>query len=143
MNQIKIKLLDKDATLPTRANPTDAGLDLYASEECTFEPGQLKMVKTQIAVAIDPGYVGLIRDRSSIGSTGLKVTCGVIDSGYTGEVKVVLINLSGAPRYISKGMRFAQMLLVKIATPDIVEEGDELVSEGCRMARGFGSSGAF
>jgi len=140
METIKIKVLNENGKLLTRANPYDAGLDLYASEEVLLGPGEIKLIPTSISLSIDPGYVGLIRDRSSVGSSGLKVTCGVIDSGYRGEVKVVLINLSSTRRVITKGMKFAQILIVKIAIPAIIQV--DSLEETVRGDRGFGSSGS-
>src|ERR1700722_19523667 len=92
---INILRVHPDATLPTRAHPDDAGLDLYNLEDFKMAPGEGKMIKTGIALAVPQGHVGLVADRSSLAKRGLKTAGGVIDAGYRGEVGVVLWNISG------------------------------------------------
>lgn len=139
MKTIQVKRLGTEATLPTRSNPTDAGLDLYASADVEFKPNDIVMVPTQIAVGIQPGYVGLVRDRSSVSKTKLKVTAGVVDAGYTGEVMVVMLNLSGQHGSIRRGQKFAQLLIIPVATPEVAEVSHLGLTE--RGDKGFGSSG--
>ncbi len=140
MKQIRIMKLGDRATLPTRGHPNDAGLDLYAAETVDFRPGQVIVVPTHIAMEIPPGYVGLIRDRSSVGKRKLKVTGGVIDAGYTGSVDAVLLNLGGEHGCIRQGERFAQILLLPVATPEVVEVSE--LTPTSRGSAGFGSTGA-
>ena len=133
------KRLDPRATLPTRAHHDDAGLDLYVLEDLTLAPGEGGMARTGIAVAVPAGHVGLIADRSSLAKRGLKTVGGVIDAGYRGELGVILWNLSGQKQKLSAGDRLAQLLIVPIATPAVVEL--EALDETARGAGGFGSTG--
>lgn len=138
-DNIKVLKLDQSATLPTRAHKDDAGMDLYASEDVSYNPGQIIVIPTKIAVDIKPGHVGLVCDRSSMGKKGFKVAGGVIDAGYRGECNVVLMNLTGNHGCIRKGDKVAQMLIIPISTPNIVEVNALDVTE--RNNKGFGSSG--
>lgn len=138
--EIKIKLLSKDATLPSRTNPEDAGLDLSSSEEAfIIKAGEGRMIKTDVALALPPNTVGMICDRSSMGKKGLKVHGGIVDVPYRGEVRVILWNHSGSDVEIKKGDRIAQILVIPIllCTPKEVSELDET----SRGDKGFGSSG--
>jgi dUTP pyrophosphatase len=141
MKRIEVLLLDPTkATLPTRAHAHDAGLDLYASADTPYKPGEVFVVKTDVAVGIEPGFVGLVRDRSSVSKTGLKVTAGVVDAGYTGECCVVMLNLSGEHGCVRRGQKIAQLLIMPVATPAVVETYS--LGESARGVKGFGSSGA-
>lgn len=141
MKTIQVYRLNERATLPTRAHSTDAALDLYALEDIAIPLGSTCLVKTGIAANIQPGYVGLLRERSSIGKRGFKVAGGVIDAGYSGDISVLLMNVSHKEPYqVKAGDRIAQLLIVPIATPE-VEEVFELWSSE-RGHKGFGSSGA-
>lgn len=131
-----------DATLPTRAHADDAGLDLYALEAHLLGHEEGRVVRTGIAVALPPGHVGLVADRSSLAKRGLKTSGGIIDSGYRGEIHIVLWNLSGSPVAIAPGERIAQLLVVPIATPAVQEVATpELLGASERGTKGFGSSG--
>lgn len=140
MQLINVKKLDENATIPTRAHDEDAGLDLYSSADVGYTADQLiVVVPTGIATEIVDGYVGLIRDRSSVSRSGLKVTAGVVDAGYTGEIVIVFLNLSKKAGVISKGQKIAQMLVFAISTPRV-----RLVDEfrpTTRGENGFGSTG--
>lgn len=136
---LKIKKMAEAATLPTRAHPGDAGLDLYGAEDALIEPKQGKLLRTGIAIELEPGFVGLVADRSSLAKRGLKTAGGVIDSGYRGEIHIVLWNISGEPIHIKAGERVAQLLIIPVATP-AVQEATEL-NDTSRGAKGFGSSG--
>ena len=94
MTNLKVKLLSKNAVLPTRNLKTDAGIDLYASEDVFIPQGTTKVVKTDVAIQVPEGMVGKIEDRSSLASKGLRTGGGVVDCGYAGEVKVVIHNLT-------------------------------------------------
>ena len=139
MRTISIQKLHPEAKVPTRAFTDDAGLDLVTVETHTLAPGEGKIFKTGIAIAIDPGYVGLIWDRSSMGKRGIKTLGGVIDSGYRGEVGVILWNLSRNEQEIKSGERIAQLLIQSIATPQTVEVS--VLTETDRKGGGFGSTG--
>ncbi|MBI3553624.1 MAG: dUTP diphosphatase [Elusimicrobia bacterium] len=131
--------LDPKAVLPTRAHPDDAGLDLYALEDAELSPGDGKVVRTGVAVAVPAGHAGLICDRSSMARRGLKTAGGVIDAGYRGELGVVLWNISGQVQKIAKGERIAQLLIMPAATPAVREVPS--LDATARGAKGFGSTG--
>jgi len=139
MEQIEIMRLDSDAILPTRAHSNDAGLDLYGLENQTIEPGQGKMLRTGVAMAIADGFVGQVADRSSYARKGLKTAGGIIDAGYRGEVQIIMRNLTNAPIHLEKGDRIAQLLIVPISTPSVKEVTE--LSDTHRGEKGFGSSG--
>lgn len=157
---LRIKTLSADATVPTRNNPTDSGLDLYASVDVIIEPGETVIVPTDIAIALPSGYEAQVRPRSGItAKTKLRVQLGTIDEGYRGGIGVIVDNVSmagdedyglnyidGSPeKYTStvykihKGDKIAQLVIAPYATPtvDIVAELDSTD----RGADGFGSSG--
>ncbi len=138
---LQVKKLNKDAKLPSRANPKDAGLDLFALEDVFCDIGNSCTVHTGIAVNIDGGYFAMVSDKSSVARTGFKVTAGVVDAGYTGEVSVELLNVVGAHKLIKKGQKVAQLLILPIVLPEVLEV-DEL-PKGDRGDKGWGSSGMF
>jgi dUTP pyrophosphatase len=140
---LSVRRLDARARLPTRAHPEDAGLDLYALEEATLAPGARAEIQTGIAVEIPPGHAGLVVPRSGLAARhgiALANAPGLIDSGYRGELRVLLLNTDRAFEYrVSAGDRVAQLVLVALA-PTTVTEVSEL-TESARGAGGFGSSG--
>lgn len=136
---LAMKRLEAGATLPTRAHPDDAGLDLYALEDAALAPGAGGIVKTGVALAIPDAHVGLVCDRSSMAKKGLKTAGGVIDAGYRGELGVMLWNISGQAHAIKKGERIAQLLVIPIAVP-VPHEVEDLGATA-RGAGGFGSTG--
>lgn len=139
---IKIKRLTPDAIIPNYANPHDAGMDLYTRETVTLQPDERKLISTGIAMAIPPGYVGLIWDKSGIaGKYGIKTMAGVIDSGYRGEIKIVLHNLSKHSYTFDKGTKVAQMLIQAVEQKQIMEV--EKLDDTTRGEGGFGSTGDY
>jgi dUTP pyrophosphatase len=138
-DKIEVVRVSPDAVLPTRAHPDDAGLDLYNLDDVLLEPGEGKVVKTGIALALPPGHVGLVADRSSLGKRGIKTAGGVIDAGYRGEIHIVLWNISGASVQLKRGERIAQLLILPVATPAVSEVST--LDETSRGTKGFGSSG--
>jgi dUTP pyrophosphatase len=140
---LKVRRLDPRARLPTRAYPADAGLDLYALEDAALDPGERASVRTGIAIEIPEGEAGLVLPRSGLAARhgiALVNAPGLIDAGYRGEVRVLLLNTDRDSAFtISAGDRIAQLVLVKVQTPDVVEVEELAVSE--RGAGGFGSSG--
>ena len=136
---LEIQKLNEAATLPTRAYPDDAGLDLYSSEDATIGPAHGVLVGTGVAFAIPTGHVGMVCDRSSMAKKGLKTAGGIIDAGYRGEVKIILWNLSKEPISVTRGERIAQLLVLPIQTPAVKEV--KVLSEAQRGDKGFGSSG--
>ena len=139
MKTLPFQKLNPEAKIPMRAYSHDAGLDLSSVETHTLAPGEGKIFKTGIATAIEPGFVGLVWDRSSMGKRGIKTLGGVIDSGYRGEIGVVLWNISQVPQEIKSGERIAQLLIQAVSTPQTIEVSDLSTSD--RAAGGFGSSG--
>lgn len=137
---VEVKKLDPSAKLPVRAHEGDAGLDLCALKGTTIGAGERGVVGTGIAIAVPPGHVGLIMDRSGLAAKqGMTNLGGVIDAGYRGEWKVIMLNTSDKPYEVAAGERIAQILVVPIALPDVCE-----VSELDDTMRGdghFGSTG--
>ena len=131
------------ATVPRRAHPTDAGLDLAAHREVTIGPKETVIVGTGNAAAIRPGAVGLLAGRSSLplkyDGVTLANNVGILDSPYRGEIGVILRNASDVPVTIPAGERIAQLLIIPIEIPEVVVV-DELPASG-RGAGGFGSTG--
>ena len=135
------KILD-DAIIPHYAHPDDAGMDIFSAEEMTIKAGERKNVRTGIKMEMPEGFVALVWDKSGLAAkNGIKTMAGVIDSGYRGEIGIVLANLSGRDYKIEKGQKIAQMLIQKAERAEI-EEVKEL-SETKRGADGFGSTGLF
>jgi dUTP pyrophosphatase len=136
--------LDKRAVLPTRAHAGDAGLDLYALEPGVLEPGQRASVATGIAVEIPPGQAGLVLPRSGLATRhGISIVNapGLIDSGYRGELRVLLLNTDREQRFeIAAGARIAQLVLVSVQLPGVVEV--DALGDSERAGGGFGSSGS-
>jgi dUTP pyrophosphatase len=141
---LRVRRLDERAVLPTRAHPGDAGLDLHALEGATLEPGGRAAVPTGIAVEIPPGYAGLVLPRSGLAlrhGIALVNAPGLIDSGYRGEVRVLLLNTDRAASFeVLAGDRIAQLAVVRSEMVSAVEVQE--LSASARGAGGFGSSGA-
>ena len=142
MIELPILRLRDDAVLPRGAYDGDAGLDLAACESVTLEPGERAVVGTGLAVAIPPGYAGFVQPRSGLASRhGITIvnTPGLVDSGYRGELRVVLLNTDRDESFtVEPGMRIAQLVVLPVPSIDLVEV-DEL-PESERGVRGFGSS---
>lgn len=128
--------------MPQRAYTGDAGLDLASSERVELGPGERALVGTGLAVAIPEGYAGFVQPRSGLAARhGLTVvnSPGLVDSGYRGELRVVLLNTDRTePFVVEPGMRIAQLVVLPIPELELVEV-DELPSSE-RGVRGFGSS---
>ena len=139
---MKVKKLVENAILPTKAHAGDLGYDLYTSAPMAIFPGEVKLVSTGISVQFPEGYGALIRDRSSVATKQyLFVVAGVIDNGYTGEIKIALYNGGGDVAKITEGTKIAQMILVPTVNFDI-EEVTETTSADGRGSNGFGSTGS-
>lgn len=141
MVQLKVKKLSDTASIPIYATEGAAGMDLFSDEEVELKPMEIRAVGTGIAVEIPQGYEGQVRPRSGLALKGITVANapGTIDSDYRGEVKVILINLSGKKFKIEKGMRIAQLIISRCGRVE-VEEVSEL-SDTKRGEGGFGSTG--
>jgi dUTP pyrophosphatase len=140
--EIPVTRLRDDAILPTRAYAGDAGLDLAACERHEIGPGERALVGTGIAVAIPDGHAGLVTPRSGLATkNGITIvnTPGLVDSGYRGELRVILHNTDRSePFVVERGMRIAQLLVVAMPGAEL-REVDEL-PESERGVDGFGSS---
>lgn len=141
--RLLVQRLDPDLPLPAYQQPGDAGLDLCAAEDVRLAPGERRVVGTGIAVAIPSGYCGLTTPRSGLAARlglGIANTPGVIDAGYRGEVKLILVNLDGHEEIeLRRGERVAQLLIVPVAWAQVVETGELPPSD--RGTGGFGSTG--
>ena len=132
--------LSQDATTPTKANESDAGFDLYASHGTIIEKHTHKLIKTGIAMQIPKGYVGVIWPRSGMAyKYGIDVFAGVIDSGYRGDIGVILFNSQYSDYNVEKGDRIAQLVLQKVEDFELVEASD--LNNTDRSEDGFGSTG--
>lgn len=138
-----VRRLDPLALVPSRAYPGDAGLDLHALEPVVLGPGERASIPTGIAVEIPDGLAGLVLPRSGLAARhgiALVNAPGLIDSGYRGEIRVLLLNTDRHHPYeFEPGERIAQLLLIRYEAPEVVEV-DEL-SGSARGSGGFGSSG--
>jgi dUTP pyrophosphatase len=142
MNELPFKRLTADATLPVRAYAGDAGLDLAAAERVEIGPGERALVGTGLAVAIPEGYGGFVQPRSGLAANhGITIvnTPGLVDSGYRGELKIILLNTDRERTFVVEpGMRIAQLVILAVATPQPVEVAELPDTE--RGEKGFGSS---
>jgi dUTP pyrophosphatase len=140
---LRFTRLAEHAVPPAQAHPGDAGYDLFAAEAAVLEPGRRASVGTGIAVAIPEGCAGLVLPRSGLAAkhgVTLANAPGLIDSGYRGEVRVLLLNTDpDLPFDVAVGDRIAQLLVVRFESPP-VEEADSL-DETPRGSGGFGSTG--
>lgn len=141
--QLRVVKLKDEAVLPTRAHAGDAGLDLYACEAAHIGPGERWSVGTGVAVEVPEGHAGLVLPRSGLArehGIALVNAPGLIDSGYRGEVRVLLLNTDPAETFkVEPGERVAQLVISPIALPEPVEA--EALGESARGDGGFGSSG--
>jgi len=141
--QIRMSKLKDEAVLPTQAHEGDAGLDLYACEAAHLGPEERWSVGTGVAVEVPDGHAGLVLPRSGLArehGIALVNAPGLIDSGYRGEVRVLLLNTDPAEIFrVEPGERIAQLVIVPIAQAEPVEV--EALSESARGDGGFGSSG--
>ena len=142
MIELAVRRLRSDARLPEQAYDGDAGLDLVACESVVLGPGERAVVPTGIAVEIPAGYAGFVQPRSGLAARhgiGLVNSPGLIDSGYRGEIRVVLINTDASEAFaVEPGMRVAQLVIAPVAAVRLVEVEELATSE--RGARGFGST---
>ena len=141
---LRVRRLDPRATLPSRAHAGDAGLDLHALTPGRLAPGARAMVPTGLAVEIPPGQAGLVLPRSGLAARhgiALVNAPGLVDAGYRGELRVLLLNTDPATPFAwAAGDRIAQLVLVAVGLGEVVEA--DALQESERGAGGFGSSGA-
>ena len=137
---IKVKLLTEDSKAPTRNTPTDAGLDLYSSETALIRGREWKAISVGISISIPDGFYARIAPRSGLAyKHGLDVFAGVVDSGYRGEIKVILYNAGKKDYLINIGDKIAQLIIEKCYNwePEISSD----LENSKRGENGFGSSG--
>jgi dUTP pyrophosphatase len=141
--ELPIQRLRTEAVLPERAYHGDAGLDLAACERVELAPGERAVIGTGLAVAIPQGYAGFVQPRSGLADRhGISIvnSPGLIDSGYRGELKVILINSDGSqPFVVEPGMRIAQLVVLEVPELELTEVDELPATE--RGVRGHGSSG--
>jgi dUTP pyrophosphatase len=138
---VAVRRLRPDAHVPRQAYEGDAGLDLAACESVILAPGARAVVPTGLAVEIPEGYAGFVQPRSGLAARhgiGVVNSPGLIDPGYRGEIRVVLLNTGREPFAVEPGMRIAQLVVLPVAAVRVVEVDELAASE--RGARGFGSS---
>jgi dUTP pyrophosphatase len=132
--------LSKDAEAPEYAFATDAGFDLKAIENVSFFPFEQKTIRTGIAIEVPEGYVGIVRDRAGIvQKMDVHTVAGTFDSGFRGEVSIMLVNMNDKTIEVEKGMRIAQIILVPVVRAKINEV--KKLSQTERGDRSFGSTG--
>ncbi len=141
--EIQIKLLEENWECPAYQHPgEDAGMDLQSRVDCTINPGEFVQVPTGIAIALPPGLVGYVNPRSGLarlyGITVLNAD-GVIDSGYRGEIAVILINHGSRPFSIKKGDRIAQLIIHRFEQVQWLPVTE--LTNSARQDKGFGQSG--
>ena len=141
--ELRVRRLDPAARLPARAHGDDAAYDLCALRDATLGPGERATIATGIAIELPAGHAGLVLPRSGLAARhGIAIVNapGLIDSGYRGELKVLLLNTDrDEPFTMAAGDRIAQLVIVAVATPQIVEAG--ALTATLRGEGGFGSSG--
>jgi len=140
--RVLVQRLDPGLPVPGRARPGDAGVDLYAAAAVTLGPGDRATVGTGVAVAIPEGYAGLVAPRSGLAQRhglGIVNAPGVVDSGYRGEIRVILVNHGVVPVTLARGDRIAQLVVVPVHGGELLEV--EQLPDSERGERGFGSSG--
>ena len=143
MIRLPVRKLHPEAVVPGRAYAGDAGLDLSACEPAELAPGERAVVGTGVAVAIPAGHAGFVQPRSGLADRhGITIvnSPGLIDAGYRGEIKVILLNTGVEPFAVTPGMRIAQLVVVPVAAVELEETDDLPDSE--RGDRGHGSSGS-
>ena len=139
---LRFRKLRPDAVLPSYAHPSDAGMDVRSVEDLTIAPGQRALVHTGLVMLLPPMYEAQVRPRSGLAlKSGVTVlnTPGTIDSGYRGEVGVILVNFGDEYFQVRKGDKIAQIVIAPVTQPEIVETTE--VDETDRGAGGFGSTG--
>jgi len=139
--ELRVKRIHPEAKLPVYGHSGDAGLDLFSVVDRELAPGEIFPVPTGIQVAVPAGHVGLVWDKSGISLKSVHRLAGVVDSGYRGEVQVVMINLGAAPFAVRKGMKIAQMLVQPVAAVSVIE--CETLDGTSRGEGGFGSTGLY
>lgn len=141
--EILVQRLDPGVPVPSRAHPGDAGLDLHAAEDVTLKPGERASIPTGVAVAIPEGYAGFVVPRSGLAAKhgiGVVNAPGLIDSGYRGEIRVLLVNLDQYEAVeLRRGERIAQLVIQRVEEATLREVAE--LPPSARGEGGFGSTG--
>ncbi|MFA4855760.1 MAG: dUTP diphosphatase [archaeon] len=140
--KLRVKRLCEEAKIPEYAHEGDSGMDLYSIEDLTLAPGERRLVKTGLQIALPRGFEAQVRPKSGLAANfGVTIlnTPGTIDSGYRGEIMAIMVNLGSQPYRVEKGKKIAQMVIAKVEEAK-VEEVDSL-DETARKGNGFGSTG--
>ena len=137
--RIKVKKLKENAKLPKYAHPGDVGMDMYAMETVTINPGEHCRLFHGFAMEFPEGYMAKVFDKSSISKAGLHTLGGVFDAGYRGEYNTHLVNLGSEPYTVEEGDKVSQLVLVPVSIAEIEETGT--LSESARGLGAFGSTG--
>ncbi len=138
MQILKVKRIHPTVKLPRYAHATDAGMDLYLPEAIELAKDERRMIGCGFSLELPPGTVGRLLHKSSRAKEGLTIASGVLDEGYRGEVKAILWNISGKPISLTAGTPYAQILVLPVLHPEIIEADD--LSETARGEGGFGST---
>jgi dUTP pyrophosphatase len=142
---VEVVRLDPDLPLPSYAHPGDAGADLVTTVDVTLAPGERAMVPTGVAIALPEGFVALVHPRSGLAARhGLSIVNapGTVDSGYRGEIKVLLVNHDPAePIELSRGDRIAQLVVQRYERVEFAEV--DVLPDSVRGDGGYGSTGGF
>lgn len=144
MITVRFKKIKSHAVVPSYAHPTDAGMDLYSSEDYVVPAGKHILVSTGIIMALPVGYEGQVRPKSGLAlKNGITVlnTPGTLDADYRGELGVILMNHSSVDFAVKRGMKVAQLVLKKFETAELVEDNNLDAVETKRGSGGFGSTG--
>ena len=139
---LRFRKIHPDAVLPSYAHPSDAGMDVRSVDDLTIAPGKRALVHTGLVMLLPPKYEAQVRPRSGLAlKSGVTVlnTPGTIDSGYRGEVGVILANFGETDFQVKKGDKIAQIVIAPVTQPEIVETSE--VDETDRGSGGFGSTG--
>ncbi len=140
MTRVRIEISGADEFQPGAGRRGDAGIDLRAARGALLAPGERAAISAGVRLALPPGTVGLIRDRSGLAlEHGVHVLAGVIDANYRGEIRIVLVNLGTRPFRVEKGDRVAQLLV--LICPEVELKPVRTLDETGRGEDGFGSSG--
>lgn len=140
--EIQIRLIDKRATVPTYAHDGDSGMDITSVDQVTLLPGESRLIRTGLQIAVPPGTEAQIRPRSGLAimyQVTVLNTPGTIDSNYRGEVGVILINHGPQPFHVKTGMKIAQMVICPVHYAEVIQV--DSLDDTNRGADGFGSTG--
>ncbi|MHA1975651.1 MAG: dUTP diphosphatase [Candidatus Hodarchaeales archaeon] len=137
--ELKVKKISTKAHIPTKHNINDAAFDLYAIDNQNLSVGSTTIIHTGICLEIESGYFGKIESRSSLARKGIFCTAGIIDSGYRGEIMIVMNNRGTEDLLIHSGHRVAQLIILKVEEVRVTEV--EQLDDQSNRGGGFGSSG--